>query len=228
MKAQQKQYKIAPSMLAADFSQLGNEINKVISAGADLIHFDVMDNHYVNNLSFGPLVLASLQQHSINAHFDVHLMVQPIEQLLQRFMQLKVHSLSFHVDATDAPIDALKLLQQHNIQAGIAISPSCAAETITPYLDYLDFVLVMLVEPGFGGQSVLANSYAKIQEIHKIITQAKQEISISVDGGVNSENIAQLARCGASTFIAGSAIFHADDYHNIITKMRSTAVESTK
>lgn len=212
-------YAIAPSILSADFARLGEEVNAVLDAGAQIIHFDVMDNHYVPNLTIGPMVCESLRKHGIKAPIDVHLMVKPVDSLISMFAKAGATYITFHPEASLHVDRSLQLIREAGCKAGIVFNPATPL-TILPYiLDKIDMVLLMSVNPGFGGQSFIDSTYLKIKEVRKIIDQSGLPIRLEVDGGIKVENIAQVAQAGADTFVAGSAIFNTENYAKTITAM---------
>lgn len=211
---------IAPSILSADFSRLGEEVSAVLAAGADIIHFDVMDNHYVPNLTVGPLVLASLRQAGFDCFFDVHLMVKPVDRLIGSFLQAGADLISVHPESTEHLHRTLSLVREGGAKAGLAFNPATPLHVLDETLDLLDLVLIMSVNPGFGGQAFIESSLAKAAEARRRIDAAGREVRLQIDGGVKAENIGQAAAAGADTFVAGSAIFGAEDYADAIGAMR--------
>ncbi len=214
---------IAPSILAADFSRLGEEINAVLEAGADIIHFDVMDNHYVPNLSVGPLVLKSLRKAGFNSFFDVHLMVKPADQLIEDFLAAGANLISVHPESTEHLHRTLSLIRDGGARAGLAFNPATPLDVLDQVADLLDLVLIMSVNPGFGGQAFIPSSLAKLEAARARINAFGFPIRLEVDGGVKADNIAAAAAAGADTFVAGSAIFGANEYKTTITAMRQAA-----
>jgi len=212
-------FRIAPSILSADFSCLGDEVRKVIQAGADWIHFDVMDNHYVPNLSFGPMVCQALRKHS-SVPIDVHLMVQPVDALACAFAQAGADLISFHPDASTHVDRSLQLIHAEGCKAGLVFNPAQPLEVLEWVIDRVDLVLIMSVNPGFGGQSFIDSALRKIERARKIIDASGRDIRLEVDGGIKVDNIRRAADAGADTFVAGSAIFAAPDYRQVITAMR--------
>jgi ribulose-phosphate 3-epimerase len=217
-------YRIAPSILSADFARLGEEVGAVARAGADLIHFDVMDNHYVPNLSVGPLVCAAIRPH-VKLPIDVHLMVRPVDRIVPDFAKAGANIISFHPEASDHVDRTIGLIKEQGCKAGLVFNPATPLAYLDHTLDKLDLVLIMSVNPGFGGQQFIASVLPKIAEVRRRIDRAAQatgrEIWLEVDGGVKADNIAEVARAGADTFVAGSAIFGAKDYAATIADMRA-------
>jgi ribulose-phosphate 3-epimerase len=213
-------FRIAPSILSADFARLGEEVRAVVKAGADLIHFDVMDNHYVPNLTVGPLVCAAIRPH-VSVPLDVHLMVRPVDRLVQDFAKAGADIISFHPEASDHVDRTLSLIREQGCKAGLVFNPATPLAWLDHSLDKLDLVLLMSVNPGFGGQQFIASVLPKIAEARRRIAAAGRDIWLEVDGGVKTENIAEVARAGADTFVSGSAIFGAKDYAATIRDMRA-------
>jgi ribulose-phosphate 3-epimerase len=212
-------FRIAPSILSADFARLGDEVRDVVKAGADLIHFDVMDNHYVPNLTVGPLVCAAIRPH-VSVPLDVHLMVSPVERLVVDFAKAGANIISFHPEATNHVDRTLSLIREHGCRAGLVFNPATPLVWLDHTLEKLDLVLLMLVNPGFGGQQFIPSVLPKIAEARRRIAATGRDIWLEVDGGVKTDNIAEIARAGADTFVAGSAIFGAKDYAATIREMR--------
>ncbi len=212
---------IAPSILSADFARLGDEVNAVLKAGADWVHFDVMDNHYVPNLTIGPLVCEALRKHGISAPIDVHLMVEPVDRIVPDFAKAGASVISFHPEASRHVDRTIQLIKSHGCQAGLGLNPATPLEVLDYTLENLDLVLVMSVNPGFGGQSFIDSALRKIEAIRKRIDSSGKAVRLEVDGGVKADNIGRIAAAGADTFVAGSAIFNAPDYADVIAKMRA-------
>lgn len=217
-------YLILPSLLSADVTRLGDEVDAVLQAGADYIHFDVMDNHYVPNLTFGPLFCEALVKRSPNILIDVHLMVQPVDALIEAFAKAGAKRISIHPDATIHLDRSLQLIQDLGCEAGLVLNPASSIEHLTWCIQHLSFVLVMTVNPGFGGQKLIPSVLKKIEQIHAHYPQ----LNICIDGGVSIDNIARLAQAGASQFVAGSAIFNSANYQETISKMRTQLASASK
>ena len=212
---------IAPSILSANFAKLGEEVDAVIAGGADWIHFDVMDNHYVPNLTIGPMVCAALKSHGVNSPIDVHLMVKPVDRLIDEFAGAGA-DITFHPEASEHIDRNLQQIRDAGCRAGLVLNPATPLTYLTHVMDKLDVVLLMSVNPGFGGQSFIRSTLDKIKNLRELIDNSKYEIRLEVDGGVKLENIAEIANAGADTFVAGSAIFSQPDYMEIIGKLRAT------
>jgi ribulose-phosphate 3-epimerase len=213
-------FRIAPSILSADFARLGDEVRAVERAGADLIHFDVMDNHYVPNLTVGPLVCAALRPH-VSVPLDVHLMVKPVDAIVPQFAKAGAGIISFHPEATEHVDRTIALIKEQGCKAGLVLNPATPVSWLDHTLDKLDLVLLMSVNPGFGGQQFIPSVLPKIAEVRRRIDALRKDIWLEVDGGVKTENIGEIARAGADTFVAGSAIFGSKDYAATIRDMRS-------
>ena len=214
---------IAPSILSADFARLGQEVNDVLDAGADWVHFDVMDNHYVPNLTIGPMVCDALRKHGIEAPIDVHLMVEPVDDLVSQFAEAGATLISFHPEASRHVDRTIQLIREHGCQPGLVLNPSTPLGQLHWTLEKLDMVLLMSVNPGFGGQSFIPHVLDKVRKVRDMIDATGKEIRLEIDGGVKVNNIAEISAAGADTFVAGSAIFGADDYRETISQMKANA-----
>ena len=219
-------YIIAPSILSADFANLGKDVSDVIDAGADFIHFDVMDNHYVPNLTVGPMVCKSLRDYGINAIIDVHLMISPVDEIIPDFAQAGANYITFHPEATKHVDRTIKLIKDHGCQPGVVLNPATNVSILEYCLDQIDMVLLMSVNPGFAGQKFIESTYDKIIEVREMIDAVNPSIRLEVDGGLNLENIGKAARSGADTFVAGSAIFNSENYEKTISQMREIISKS--
>ncbi|ALG66652.1 ribulose-phosphate 3-epimerase [Beggiatoa leptomitoformis] len=214
-------YYIAPSILSADFARLGEEVRNVLSAGADIVHFDVMDNHYVPNLTIGPLVCEALRKHGITAPIDVHLMVKPVDRIIPDFAKAGATYITFHPEASEHIDRSLQLIRDCGCKSGLVFNPATPLDYLRHVLDKVDMILLMSVNPGFGGQSFIPNTLNKLREARQLIDNSGLSIRLEVDGGVKADNIRQIAEAGADTFVAGSAIFNTPDYPATLAKFRA-------
>ncbi|PIJ51208.1 ribulose-phosphate 3-epimerase [Erwinia sp. OLTSP20] len=221
-----KQPWIAPSILSADFARLGEDTAKVLEAGGDIVHFDVMDNHYVPNLTMGPMVLKALRDYGIRAPIDVHLMVKPVDRLIPDFAKAGASFITFHPEASEHIDRTLQLIKEHGCKAGLVFNPATPLSYLDYVMDKLDIILIMSVNPGFGGQAFIPGTLDKLRAARRRIDQSGYDIRLEVDGGVKIDNIAEIAAAGADMFVAGSAIFGQSDYKNVIDKMRTELEKS--
>ena len=211
---------IAPSILAADFACLGEEVENVLAAGADWVHFDVMDNHYVPNLTIGPMVCKALRDYGVSAPIDVHLMVQPVDELIGLFAEAGATYITFHPDASIHVDRSLQLVQDAGCKCGLVFNPAASLDSLRYVIDKVDMVLLMSVNPGFGGQQFIPTTLEKIREVRELIDRSGRDIRLEVDGGITTANVADVAASGADTFVAGSAIFGRDDYPEVVGEFR--------
>ena len=212
---------IAPSILSADFARLGEDVERVLEAGADFVHFDVMDNHYVPNLTIGPMVCSALRKYGVTAPVDVHLMVRPVDRIIGDFIEAGASYITFHPEASDHVDRSLQLIKDGGCKAGLVFNPATPLDVLKYVLDKVDMVLLMSVNPGFGGQKFIPGTLDKLREARALIDASGRDIRLEVDGGVNVQNIRAIAEAGADTFVAGSAIFNAPDYKTVIDSMRA-------
>lgn len=214
-------FAIAPSILSADFARLGEEVDKVLAAGADMVHFDVMDNHYVPNLTIGPMVCKALRNYGVTAPIDVHLMVKPVDRLIGDFIEAGATDITFHPEASEHIDRSLQLIKDGGCRAGLVFNPATSLDVLKYVMDKIDMVLLMSVNPGFGGQKFIPGTLDKLREARALIDASGRPIRLEIDGGVNVKNIGEIARAGADTFVAGSAIFGQPDYAAVIQAMRA-------
>jgi ribulose-phosphate 3-epimerase len=216
-----RDYLIAPSILSANFARLGEEVDNVLAAGADVVHFDVMDNHYVPNLTIGPMVCKALRDHGVTAPIDVHLMVSPVDRLIEDFAAAGASFITFHPDASIHVDRSLQMIRDAGCKSGLVFNPAASLEPLRYVMDKVDMVLLMSVNPGFGGQSFIPSALDKLREARALIDDSGLDIRLEIDGGVSAKNIREIAEAGADTFVAGSAIFNAPDYAEVIKAMRA-------
>jgi len=216
---------IAPSILSANFARLGEEVDNVLKAGADWVHFDVMDNHYVPNLTIGPMVCEALRKHGVVAPIDVHLMVEPVDRIVPDFAKAGATLISFHPEASAHVHRTIQLIKSHGCQAGLVLNPATPVDVLEWVLEELDMVLLMSVNPGFGGQSFIPSALEKLRRVRQMIDASGKSIRLEIDGGVKADNIAEIAAAGADTFVAGSAIFNAPDYADVIKRMKDAVTK---
>lgn len=218
---------IAPSILSADFARLGDDVNAVLEAGADIVHFDVMDNHFVPNLTIGPLICEALREHGIVAPIDVHLMVDPVDRIIPDFAQAGASYITFHPEASRHVHRTIGLIREHGCKAGLVFNPATPLTWLEHVIDELDLVLIMSVNPGFGGQDFIESSLEKLRQAREMIDDCGRAIRLEIDGGVKISNIGEIAAAGADTFVAGSAIFGSDNYAATIAEMKSEIAAAT-
>lgn len=214
-------FKIAPSILSADFARLGEEVENVLAAGADYVHFDVMDNHYVPNLTIGPMVCKALRSYGIEAPIDVHLMVKPVDRIIPDFAKAGASMITFHIEASEHVDRTLQLIKEHGCKAGVVLNPATPLSHLEYIMDKIDMILLMSVNPGFGGQSFIPKTLDKLRAVRKMIDESGRDIRLEIDGGVKVDNIREIAEAGADMFVAGSAIFNQPDYKEVIDQMRA-------
>ncbi|AUA81442.1 ribulose-phosphate 3-epimerase [Pseudomonas aeruginosa] len=219
-------FAIAPSILSADFARLGEDVDKVLAAGADIVHFDVMDNHYVPNLTIGPMVCSALRKYGVSAPIDVHLMVSPVDRIIGDFIEAGATYITFHPEASQHIDRSLQLIRDGGCKAGLVFNPATPLEVLKYVMDKIDMVLLMSVNPGFGGQKFIPGTLDKLREARALIDASGYEIRLEIDGGVNVKNIREIAAAGADTFVAGSAIFNAPDYAEVIRAMHAELAQA--
>ena len=220
--------KIAPSILSADFARLGEEVDAVLAAGADIVHFDVMDNHYVPNLTIGPMVCTALRNHGIDAPIDVHLMVKPVDRIIGDFIEAGASYITFHPEGSEHVDRSLELIRSGGCKCGLVFNPTTPLGYLDYVMDKIDMILIMSINPGFGGQSFIPMTHKKLQEARRRIDASGRDIRLEIDGGVKVENIAEITKSGADTFVAGSAIFGSSDYAQTISEMRQEIAAASR
>jgi ribulose-phosphate 3-epimerase len=223
-----REYKIAASILSADFARLGEEVDSVLAAGADMVHFDVMDNHYVPNLTIGPVVCEALRKHGVNADIDVHLMVKPVDRIIPDFAAAGASYITFHPEATEHIDRSLQLVRDHGCKSGLVFNPATPLDHLKYVLDKVDMILLMSVNPGFGGQQFIPSVLPKLREARAMIDASGRAIRLEIDGGVKVDNVREIAEAGADTFVAGSAIFGTKDYKATIAAMRAELAKARR
>ncbi|QEY61002.1 ribulose-phosphate 3-epimerase [Metapseudomonas lalkuanensis] len=219
-------FAIAPSILSADFARLGEEVENVLAAGADIVHFDVMDNHYVPNLTIGPMVCSALRKYGITAPIDAHLMVKPVDRIIGDFIEAGATYITFHPEASEHIDRSLQLIRDGGCKAGLVFNPATPLDVLKYVMDKVDMILLMSVNPGFGGQKFIPGTLDKLREARALIDASGRDIRLEIDGGVNVKNIREIAAAGADTFVAGSAIFNAPDYAEVIAAMRAELAQA--
>ncbi|MCQ4273582.1 ribulose-phosphate 3-epimerase [Pseudomonas kuykendallii] len=219
-------YAIAPSILSADFARLGEDVDKVLAAGADIVHFDVMDNHYVPNLTIGPMVCAALRKYGVTAPIDAHLMVKPVDRIIGDFIEAGASYITFHPEASEHVDRSLQLIKSGGAKAGLVFNPATSLDALKYVMDKVDMILLMSVNPGFGGQKFIPGTLDKLREARALIDASGRDIRLEIDGGVNVANIREIAAAGADTFVAGSAIFSQPDYKTVIDAMRAELAQA--